>query len=112
MSPLAPQTPTFPQVVLWEHVAPLFATVDRLEKELAQIKRLQSEWVDTKEAKAITGIKSCAALKRQRERANSPIIVRLEGTGNKTPMYLRASLHAYCESKVLQPAQPGRNLAA
>lgn len=106
------QTPTFPQVVLWEHVAPLFAEVDNLKRELAIMKRLQSEWVDTKEALQITGIKSGDTLKRLRELCDSPIIVRFEGKTAKQPKYSRASLVAYCESKILKPTLPGRNLAA
>ena len=112
MSPQHLQTPTFPQVVLWEHVAPLFAEVAQLKSELAQLKRLSAEWVDTKEALRITGIKSGDTLKRLRELCDSPIIVRVEGKTAKQPKYSRTSLVAYCESKILQPTRPGRNLAA
>jgi hypothetical protein len=104
--------PAAQQIVLWEHLTPWIARVEQLEKELSTMKAQQSVWVDTSEAKRITGIKSCAALKRLRERPNSPIVVRTGEENSKRPKYLRASLITYCESKTKKPTQPGRNLAA
>lgn len=95
-------------MVPWEQHLALLSRVEQLEKELSVIKALQSEWVTTSEAKIITGIKSCAALKRKRELPDAIIIVRFEG---KKPLYLRSSLVAYCDSKIRKPVLPGRNLA-
>ena len=101
--------PTPLQVVLWEHIAPLIDYIQTMEKRVSQLERGLSEWVSQQEAMRITGIKSADTLKRLRELPNAIIIVRKEG---KTPLYLRASLIAYCESKIRKPTQPGRNLAA
>ncbi|GAB3877168.1 hypothetical protein GCM10028824_36610 [Hymenobacter segetis] len=104
--------PTPLQLVLWEHIAPLIDYIQALEKRVNQIERGQSEWVSTKQALQITGIKSGDTLKRLRELPNAIIIVRFEGKTSKQPKYLRASLIAYCESRIRKPTQPGRNLAA
>lgn len=109
MSPAAAPAPPPLLLVPWEYHLDLLRRFEVLERKLSNIEAQQSEWVDTKTAKVITGIKSCAALKRKRELPNSLIIVRFEG---KTPKYLRASLVAYCDSKIRKPVLPGRNLAA
>ena len=98
------------QFVLWEHIAPLVEYIQTIEKRVSQLERGLSEWVNQQEAMRITGI-TADTLKRERERLNTLIVVRFEGETDKKPMYLRSSLHAYCESKIRKPKQPGRDLA-
>jgi hypothetical protein len=70
-----------------------------LKAELQLVKSLQSEWVDTKEALKITGIKKAQTLKAERERPGTVIIFKFEGSMCNTPRYLRASLIAYNDKK-------------
>ncbi len=70
-----------------------------LKAELQLVKSLQSEWVDTKEALKITGIKTAQTLKRERERPGTVVVFKMEGKMCSTPRYLRASLIAYNEKK-------------
>lgn len=74
----------------------ILAAVEPLQKELNLVKSLQSEWVDTKEALKMTGLRSAETLKAERERHNTKLIVKFEG---KFPKYLRISLLAYNEAK-------------
>jgi predicted mannosyl-3-phosphoglycerate phosphatase (HAD superfamily) len=75
-----------------EHTKPLKA-------ELQLIKLLQSEWVDTKEALKITGLKKAQTLKAERERPGTVVVFKMEGRMCSTPRYLRASLIAYNDRK-------------
>ena len=75
------------------------AAMEPLQKELELIKSLQSEWVDTKVALKMTGLKSAETLKAERERLNTKLIFKLEG---KFPKYLRASILAYNEAKTVR----------
>jgi hypothetical protein len=79
--------------------------------DIQLIKSLQSEWVDTKEAMRITGIKQAQTLKKERERLGTALVVKFEGRTGKSPRYLRASLLEYNERKT-QHRRPGRVLAA
>lgn len=87
------------------------ALVDRiavLEKSLGALQAGQSEWVDTKEALRLTGLKCGETLKAERERPGTRVRVKFEGSTNKQPRYLRSSLVAYNEARTLRhrPAQP------
>lgn len=73
--------------------------VKPLEAELRLVKSLLSEWVDTKEAMRITGIKQAQTLKRERERPGTVVKVKFEGRTSSTPRYLRSSLLEYNEKK-------------
>jgi uncharacterized protein (UPF0335 family) len=101
-SPIPPSL----QLVQWEQFKPFIDRMERLERELAAVKALQSEWVDTKEALRITGIKSGDTLKRLRERPDAVIVVKLEGKTSKQPRYLRSSLIAYNETRRDYSRQP------
>lgn len=79
-----------------------------LQEELALIKSLIPDWVNTKEAMRLTGIKQAETLKAERERPKTLIVVKFEG---KKPLYLRSSLITYNESRTLRRIV-GRNLAA
>jgi hypothetical protein len=79
-----------------------------LQEELALVKSLIPEWVNTKEAMRLTGIKQAETLKAIRERPKTLLIVKFEG---KTPLYLRSALIAYNDSKQQKPPQAGRDLA-
>jgi hypothetical protein len=68
-----------------------------LEAEVKLVKSLISEWVDTKEAMRLTGVKQAETLKAERERRGTLIEYKLEGI---SPRYLRSSLVAYSERKV------------
>ena len=77
----------------------------------ARIKELEeqlSQWVDTKTALQMTGIKSAEWLKELRERPESLIVFKREG---KLVKYLRTSLIAYSKANVRRP-HVGRALAA
>ena len=110
MNIAAHQPPPGLQVVLWEHVAPVFAKLAALEQKVEQLEAGQSEWVDTKEAQRITGIKSADTLKRLREQPGSLLVVKKEGKTGRMPMYLRKSLLLYNASKVLAPRRPAAKL--
>ena len=97
------------QFVLWEHIAPLIDYIQTLESRVIQLEEGLSEYVDTKEALRITGIKTPETLKRERERPGTLIITKSEGETNKHPRYLRASLIAYNESRRARPREHPRN---
>jgi hypothetical protein len=80
-----------------------------LEQELQLIKSLQNDWVNTKEAMRITGIKQAETLKAERERPSTLIVVKFEGTTGKMPLYLLTSLLAYNDSRIYRH-HTGRNL--
>jgi hypothetical protein len=69
-----------------------------IEAELRLVKSLLSEWVDTKEAMKITGVKS-QTLKRERERPGTVVKVKFEGKTSTSPRYLRTSLLEYNDRK-------------
>jgi predicted mannosyl-3-phosphoglycerate phosphatase (HAD superfamily) len=73
--------------------------IQPLKAELHFIKSLQSEWVDTKEALKITGLKKAQTLKAERERLGTVVVVKFEGKMCSTPRYLRTSLLAYNDKK-------------
>lgn len=79
-----------------------------LKRKLAFIESCQTEWVDTREAMRITGIKSPDTLKSERERANTQIKAKLEG---RKPLYSRASLLAYNLERSVRPSRGLRNAA-
>jgi hypothetical protein len=70
-----------------------------LEAELQLVKSLQDEWVDTKTALRITGLKKAQTLKAERERPGTLVAVKFEGEMSNTPRYSRASLLAYNDKK-------------
>ena len=90
--------PTY-QFVDAQHFTAVLGRLESIEKELHEIKLGQSEWVDTKEALRLTGLKSGETLKAERERKNTRVVVKFEGSTNKQPRYLRASLIAYNEAR-------------
>lgn len=86
-----------------EKIKPLMDKVQKLEAQ-------QDEWVNTKEATRITGVTD-DTLKAERDRPRTLIEVKFEGKTGKKPLYSRASLLAYNESRT-QRRTAGRNLAA
>lgn len=90
------------------HFAALLGRIEVLEQALGRVQAGQSEWVDTKEALRLTGLKCGETLKAERERPRTRILVKFEGRTNKQPRYLRASLLAYNEARTVRhrPAPP------
>jgi hypothetical protein len=82
-----------------------------LQNELALIKSLQDEWVNTTEAMRITGIRQAQTLKIERERPGTKLVVKFEGKTGRLPRYLRTSLLAHNENKT-QSRREGRALVA
>lgn len=95
-------SPTPLLLVQWSQLLPLITRLETLEKELTELKQGQSEWVDTKEALRMTGLKCGDTLKAERERPNTRVRVKFEGSTNKQPRYLRSSLIAYNEARTLR----------
>ena len=75
------------------------AAIEPLERKLKLVEASQSEWVDTKEAMRLTGIRCADTLKAEREREHTALIVKFEGRTGKIPKYLRSSLLAHSETK-------------
>jgi hypothetical protein len=73
--------------------------IQPLKVELQLIKSLQDEWVDTKTALKITGLKKGQTLKIERERPGTLLVVKFIGSMSNTPRYLRTSLLAYSDKK-------------
>jgi hypothetical protein len=76
--------------------------VKPIEAELLLVKSLLSEWVDTREAMKITGIKQAQTLKKERERPGTVLVVKFEGETHKSPRYLRTSLLEYNRLRTLR----------
>lgn len=82
-----------------------------LLQEIAQLKEGLSEYVDTKEAKRLTGL-TAETLKVHRERPGTLIIVKPEGKTGSHPQYLRSSLIEFNKSRQMRPSLgrvPGRD---
>jgi hypothetical protein len=113
MQEAPPKDRPFYQFVEVGEVSEMIAEAIRpLQAKIIELEQGQSEYVDTKEAMRITGIKTAGSLKRERERAGTLIITKKEGETSKHPRYLRASLHAYNESRRVRPYEIARNLLA
>jgi hypothetical protein len=80
-----------------------------LRKRIEYLESCLTEWVDTKEAMRITGIKSPDTLKTERERLGTLIKAKLEG---RKPLYSRASLLAYNEARSVRGYKPKVELGA
>lgn len=102
----APVRPSF-DFVVYDDFAPLMQRLEALERQIVDLKNNQTEYVDTKEALRITGLKHGQSLKAARERPGSLVIVKFEGINNQIPRYLRSSLLAYNEANVRKPRRNG-----
>lgn len=97
--------PTY-QFVDAVHFNAVLIRLEHIEQELEKVQAGQSEWVDTKTALHLTGLKSGETLKAERERKNTKVVVKFEGITNKQPRYLRSSLIAYNEARTKRHPLP------
>jgi hypothetical protein len=82
-----------------------------IQDELQFVKSQLSEWVDTREALRLTGLKQAESLKAERERPGTLLVYKFEGKGNRLPRYLRSSILAYNERRTMR-RYTGRPLPA
>jgi hypothetical protein len=103
--------PTYQFVQYIEVQQMITAAVEPLKNKILQLDSARlAEWVDTKEAMRLTGIKQAETLKAERERPHTKLVVKFEGKKRKMPRYLVSSLLAYNEAR-MERRHLGRNLA-
>jgi hypothetical protein len=82
-------------IVTREEFASLMDEMVQLKQRVAELERLQDEWVDTKIAIRIVGV-SRTTLEKERQRPGTKLEYKYEGA---KPLYSRASLFNYNEAR-------------